>query len=50
MAVHLLQFPDIIALQLPNPQDFLDGCLESYEFCCQNRKLFTQIKLHDLMG
>ena len=36
VAIHLLQFPHVITLELPNPEDFLDGRLEGDELCRQN--------------
>ena len=50
VAVHLLQLPHIVALELPNPKDFFDGCLKGHELRRQDGKFMFQIELHHLMG
>ena len=50
VAVHLLQFPHVVALELPDPEDFLDGRLEGDELRRQDGKFLFQIELHDLVG
>ena len=50
VAVHLLQFPHVVALELPDPEDFFNGRLEGDELRRQDGEFFFQIELHDLVG
>lgn len=50
VAVPVLKDTDVVRLFLPDPEDFLHGCLECDELGRQDREFLFKVKLHDLVG